>query len=234
MSMNAIQAIWNRWTDSAAAALVIAAIVGAVAMVFVYAPAEETMGEAQRIVYLHVSASWCGLAATLAMGMCGLGYLIRRTLVLDFWSQASAEIGCLCLTITLVTGSLWAHEAWGVWWTWEPRLTTALVLWVILGGIALARMGLEEPHARARVAAVLGLLAVCDLPILVMATRWFRGVHPVSPEMDPRMRLTLLAMAVACTAFFAWLVWRRRMHLELVAQVRLAERPAIFSNDKVS
>jgi heme exporter protein C len=204
-------------------ALVFSLLAGAILMVFLYAPTEATMGHAQRILYLHVSVSWCGLAACLAMGACSAAYVIRRNLVWDYWSQASTEVGCLCFTITLVSGSLWAHEAWGVWWTWEPRLTSALVLWLILAGICLARASVEDLPSRARMGAVLAVLALCDLPILIMATRWFRGVHPVAPQMDPRMRIVLLAAMFGFTAFFALLIRQRRSQIELAARILMVE-----------
>ena len=103
-------------------------------MIFFVAPTEATMGDVQRIVYLHVSVAWCGLAGCLAMGFCGAIYLVRRRLEWDFWSRAAGEVGWLCTTLTLITGSAWAHEAWGTWWTWEPRLTSSLVLWIIYAG----------------------------------------------------------------------------------------------------
>ena len=114
------------------------------------------------------------------------GVSARRNLNWACWSQAAAEVSWLCVTLSLVTGSLWARNAWGVWWTWEPRLTSAFVLWLILAGTFLARAGTEDLHLRARTSAVLAILAVCDIPIIVMAARWFRGMHPVAPQMDPR------------------------------------------------
>jgi heme exporter protein C len=208
-------------------ALVCSLLVGALLMIFLYAPAEVTMGDAQRILYLHVSVTWCGLAACVAMGACSAAYLLRRSLVWDFWSQACAEVSCLSFTITLASGSLWAHEAWGVWWTWEARLTSALVLWLILAGICLARANVDDLHSRARLGAVLAVLALCDLPLLIMATRWFRGVHPVAPQMDPRMRLVLLAALLGFTGFFALLVRQRRNQIDLAARVLMIERAAL-------
>jgi heme exporter protein C len=122
----------DTWKQLIVGALVFSLLAGVMLTIFLYAPTEITMGHAQRILYLHVSVTWCGLAACLAMGACSAAYMIRRDLVWDCWSQASSEVACLCFTITLASGSLWAHEAWGVWWTWEARLTSALVLWLIL------------------------------------------------------------------------------------------------------
>ena len=190
-------------------------LAAAVWMACVYAPTEATMGHTQRIVYLHVPLAWLGLLGMLVMAFCGAGYLTRRNLVWDHWCQAAGEAGWLCSTLTLATGSIWAHEAWGTWWEWDPRLTTAFILWVIYSGILLVRSSQEDPHRRARVGAVLAILGTLDIPLVVMATRWFRGLHPVSPEMAPAMRLTLLICVIALTVFVAWLVHQRRLQVGL-------------------
>ena len=132
----------------AAGAVVACLVLASLLMIFFVAPTEATMGDVQRIVYLHVSVAWCGLAGCLVMGFCGAMYLVRRRLEWDFWSQAAGEIGWLCTTLTLITGSAWAHEAWGTWWTWEPRLTSSLVLWIIYAGVMLVRSSIEDPHRR--------------------------------------------------------------------------------------
>lgn len=206
--------------------IVLGLVLTAILLIFCVAPTEATMGDVQRILYLHVSVAWCGLLGCLGMGTCGALYVARRNLEWDHRSQAAAEVGWLCATLTLVTGSLWAHEAWGVWWTWEPRLTSSLVLWLIFAGIFLVRAGIDEPHRRARIGAVLAILGLGDLPLVVMATRWFRGVHPVSPEMDHRMRLVLLAAVVSFTALFAFLAWQRQRQLGLGERVAVLESHA--------
>jgi len=196
-------------------ALVVALMAAVILAVSLYAPTEATMGHAQRIVYVHVAVAWLGLAGFLVMAGAGALYLIRRDLAWDQWSQSAGELGWLCSLLTLVTGSLWAREAWGTWWTWEPRLTAAFVLWAVYSGYLIVRAGLEDPHRRARLGAVLAILGLLDVPLVLMATHWFRGIHPVSPEMDPKMRLVMLLSAVGFTAFFALLLVRRRWQLHL-------------------
>jgi heme exporter protein C len=208
---------------AALAGLLAVMMAAAMLMIFAYAPTEATMGEVQRIVYLHVAVAWFGLAGFAASAACGAMYLARRRLPWDHWSQACAETGWLCTTLTLATGSLWAHEAWNTWWTWEPRLTSSLVLWLVYAGIMLVRSGVEEPHRRARTGAVLTILGLVDLPFVMLATRWFRGVHPVTPEMDPRMRAALLVSVVSFTVFFVGLVVQRRRQLETVERAASLE-----------
>jgi heme exporter protein C len=192
-------------------------------LIFVFAPREATMGDVQRILYLHVAVAWCGLAGCLAMGGTAAVYLLRRDLVWDHWSRASGEIGWLCTTLTLATGSLWAHEAWNTWWTWEPRLTSSLVLWLMFAGYFLVRSSIADTQRRARISAVLAILSLADVPLVVMATRWFRGVHPVTPEMDPRMRLVLLVSVASFTSLSVLLAIVRRRQLTLIERVAATE-----------
>lgn len=188
-------------------------------LIFLYAPTESSMRDLQRILYLHVSITWCGLGGCVVMGLCSVAYLVRRQITWACWTWAAAEVSWLCVTLTLVTGSLWARNAWGVWWTWEPRLTSAFVLWLILAGAFLTRVGTEDLDLRARTSAVLAILAVCDLPIIVMATRWFRGIHPVAPQMDPRMRLVLFVAFLGFATCFAALIRYRRKQLGLATRI---------------
>lgn len=210
-------------TASAGIALLLAACGW---LIFIFAPREITMGDVQRIVYLHVAVAWCALAGCVAMGLAGAAYLVRRTPRWDQWSQSAAELGWLCSTLTLVTGSLWAHEAWNTWWTWEPRLTATLVLWIVFAGYFLVRGSIEEPRRRARTSAVLAILALADVPLVIMATRWFRGIHPITPEMDWRMRLVLLASVAGFSALFVLLAAVRKRQLDQAEQVAGLERRA--------
>ncbi len=194
---------------------VVGLLAAAILCACLVAPTEATMGQAQRIVYLHVPVAWLGLLGFVVMAASGVTYLWQRNLFWDHWFQAAGELGWLCASLTLVTGSLWAHEAWGTWWEWDPRLTTAFILWGIYSGILMVRSGLEDPHRKARVGAVLAILGLLDIPLVIMATRWFRGLHPVAPEMNPVMRFALLMCVVALTVFFAWLVHQRRQQVTL-------------------
>ena len=190
-------------------------LLAALAMILLIAPTEHTMGHAQRIVYVHVAVAWLGLLGFLVMAGSGVMYLLGRDLKWDHWFQSTGELGWLCCTLTLVTGSLWAHAAWGTWWTWDPRLTTSFILWAIYSGILIVRSSLDDPHQRARIGAILAVLGLLDIPLVVMATRWFRGIHPVAPEMAPQMRIALLVSVIAFTLVFAMVVVRRRFQLRL-------------------
>ena len=203
--------VW--WTS-----LVGVLLTGAIVAMYL-APTEQTMGDAQRVMYVHIGVAWLALVGFVVMAAFGLGYLLSRNLWWDHWSMAACEVGWLCSTLTLVTGSLWAHAAWGTWWTWDPRLVTSFILWAFYSGNLILRSGLEDAHQRARLGAVLAIIGVADVPLVVMATRWFRGIHPVSPEMEPSMRYVLLASVVGLTAIMTLLLVRRRTQLELESRV---------------
>lgn len=209
---NAALSGWLSWLTGAL-------VLGAIAMIFLVAPMEQTMGNAQRIVYIHVAVAWLGLLGFLVMAASGGMYLLRRDLRWDHWSVAAAELGWLCSTLTLATGSLWAHEAWNTWWTWDPRLTTSLILWAMYSGYFLLRGGVDDPHRSARLGAIVAIVGALDVPLVVMATRWFRGLHPRAPGMEPLMRIVLLVSVVSFTALFASLFALRRRQLRLARMV---------------
>jgi heme exporter protein C len=191
---------------------------GAIAAIYL-APTEQTMGDAQRVMYLHIAVAWLALSGYIAMAVCGSAFLMTRNRSWDQWSEAIGEIGWLCSSLTLVTGSLWAHAAWGTWWTWDPRLVTSFVLWAFYSGNLILRCGLEDWYQRARFGAVLAIIGVADVPLVVMATRWFRGIHPVSPRMDPSMRMALLVSVTGLTAMMLLLLIRRRSQIQLQGRI---------------
>jgi len=213
----------DRMRDVIAGASVAGLMIAAILAVFLVAPTERTMGDVQRILYVHVAVAWSALWAFVVTAGAGFAYLMRRNLAWDQWSEAAAELGWLCSTLTLATGSLWARAAWGVWWTWEPRLTATAILWAVYAGYLLVRAGVEDPHRRARISAVLAIVGAMDLPLVVMATRWFRGVHPPSPQMEPSMRAVLATTVVAFSALIAMLVVRRRAQLRLAGELEALE-----------
>ncbi len=196
------------------AAILLAALVLPLALL---APTEATMGNVQRIVYVHVPVAWLGLLGLLLMAGTSVPYLLTRNLSWDHWSQAAAELGWLCCGLTLATGSLWAHAAWGTWWTWDPRLTSALVLWLIYSGCLILRAQLDDPHRRARLSAVFAVVGAIDVPLVIVAAHWFRGIHPATVAMEPSMRAVLWLSLCGFTALFGVLLAHRRSQLRLKA-----------------
>ena len=171
----------------------------------------------QRIVYLHVPVAWLSLLGLLMMAGTGVAYLLTRNLSWDRWSQAAAELGWLCCGLTLATGSLWAHAAWGTWWTWDPRLTSAFVLWMIYSSYLILRAQWDDPHRRGRLSAVFAILGAVDVPLVIVAAHWFRGIHPATAAMEPAMRTALWCSVAGFTVLFTLLLTCRRRQLQFQA-----------------
>jgi heme exporter protein C len=200
------------------------ALIVPIAAAIALAATESTMGHAQRVLYVHVSVAWLALGGFIVVAGTGLLYLLRRNLAWDRWARAAAEVGWLCSSLTLVTGSLWAHSAWGTWWTWDPRLVTSFILWSLYGSYLFLRGSLDDPHRRARIAAVLAVVGLLDVPLVVMATRWFRAIHPVAPTLEPSMRVALLLSLAGFSTFAILLVVCRRSQLELEEAIAVLDR----------
>ncbi|MGQ9501066.1 MAG: cytochrome c biogenesis protein [Anaerolineae bacterium] len=134
---------------------------------------------AQRIFYFHVPNWWVGFLAYLVAAVAGALYLISRREQWDAVGVSSIEIGLTFNTIGLISGSIWAKPTWNTWWTWEPRLTTAAIGWLMYVGYLMLRSAIENPQQRARFAAVFSILAFLDVPVIFLAIRWWRTIHPV-------------------------------------------------------
>jgi heme exporter protein C len=193
-----------------AAILLLAALLAA----FVIAPTEAEMGDVQRIFYFHVASAWAGLLAFLLVFLASIAYLRTRAPGWDVLAVSAAEIGVVFTTLTLASGSIWARSAWGTWWTWEPRLTTTLMLWLIYVSYLLLRGMVEEPDRRAAFAAVFGIIGFVDVPIVFMSIRWWRTLHPqvVGTEgfnMETAMLPALFLSLAAFTIVFLYLLLLR-------------------------
>jgi heme exporter protein C len=199
-------------------AVVAALMFVAIWMVFVYAPEERVMGSVQKIFYFHVPSAIVTFASVFVLLVSSVTYLWTRRRLADHVAVAATETGVLFCSIVLITGPIWAKPAWGVWWTWEARLTTTLVLWLILAASLMVRGYAENRDQGARLAAVLGIVAALDVPIIYKAVDWWRGQHPVvfgpgkkeplAPEM---LRTFLFCMFVFLLLYVLLLVLRTRL-----------------------
>jgi len=186
-------------------------------MAFIYAPAERIMGDLQRIFYFHVPSAWVGFFAftiTLVASIACLSTGGRRW---DIIALSSVEIGVAFMTMAIITGSIWAKVAWNVWWTWDPRLTTSTILWLIYVSYLLLRNLINDEARRARFSAVYGIVGFVSVPVTFMAIRWWRTIHPIILEsegfnLSGRMLTTLLFCIGAFTLlYFTILVHRVRL-----------------------
>ncbi|HUX09095.1 MAG TPA: cytochrome c biogenesis protein CcsA [Terriglobia bacterium] len=204
--------------------LTLAALFVTFYMIFLYAPEEMTMGEVQRIFYIHVPAAWVSLMGFLIIFISSIIYLWKRTQSSDELAHATAEVGFIFCTCVLVTGPLWAKPAWGIWWTWDARLTLTFLLWLLYVAYLMLRNYLVNPGRAANLCAVVGIIGFVDVLIDYMAIRWWRTQHPQpvvlgGPEsgLDPRMLATLLVSWGAFTLLFFLLV---RIRLRLAGMRR--------------
>ncbi len=182
----------------------------------VAAPPDAVQGQVQRIMYLHVPSI---LTAYLAFAVCfaaSLLYLWRRDLRHDAVAVSSAEIGVLFTGITLATGSIWGKPTWGVWWTWDARLTLTAILFTIYVGYLMLRAFAEDPQAAARYGAVIAILGFLDIPLNHYAVLWWRTLHqpsslmrPGGPSIAAPMLWPLLTMLAGFVCLYGYLLLKR-------------------------
>jgi heme exporter protein C len=192
-------------------------MMAALFMVFIYVPTDKEMGAIQRIFYFHVPVAWVAFIAFFITFIASIAYLKKRTAWWDMVASSSAEIGLVFATLILITGSIWAKPVWGVWWTWDARLTSSLVLWLIYLAYFLIRSYVPEEERRARYAAVIGIVGFIDVPIVALAIQLWRTAHPSALIFEgglaPAMLATLLVSIAAFTALYLLLLFFR-IHLK--------------------
>ncbi|HXJ18560.1 MAG TPA: cytochrome c biogenesis protein CcsA [Candidatus Polarisedimenticolia bacterium] len=188
----------------AGTALLAALIVYAGYAALYIAPDERTMHEVQRIFYFHVPSWITSFTAFSVVFLANIAYLLTRRHRWDCLGVAAAEVGVACCTIGLITGPLWARPVWGIWWTWDARLTTTFILWLLYISYLLLRGLLEDPQRRAALSAVFGIFAFLDVPLVYLSNRLWRTQHPQpvilggqGSGLDPTMAKVLLLCVIA-------------------------------------
>jgi heme exporter protein C len=155
-------------------------------------PDEASQGAIYRIIFFHVPAAWTAFLGFFAAMVASVLYLARKEMRYDSVAVSVTEVGLAFGAANLVTGMIWGRVIWGIWWTWDPRLTSMLVCWLLYAGYLMLRRAVEEPTERARIAAVLSIFAFVDVPIVFFSIKWWRTQHPQpvvwgGGSMDPRM-----------------------------------------------
>jgi heme exporter protein C len=177
-----------------------------------YAPMEETMGVVQKIFYIHMPLAWWSLVSFFVVFAASIRHLLKRDVGSDILAGAAAEIGVLMSGLALASGSIWGRAAWNVWWTWDPRLTTTLVMWFVYAGYLVLRGADMGGERRATVSAVLGVVAFLDEPLVFYSARIWRSVHPavlaskgggLEPEMWHAVLANLLAFGLVWLTLLA-------------------------------
>ena len=195
------------------------------------APTEQTMGDVQRIFYYHVPSAWVAGVCFLVNFLASIVYILKRSPDADALAAASAEVGVVFCTIVLITGPIWARPVWGIWWTWDARLTTTLVLWLIYVSYLILRRFAAGSQTHL-LAAVLGIFGFVDVPIVYMSIRWFRTQHP-SPVMgggensglDPAMLHAFLwnLLAFTCVGIILVVARFRLQQMENMVEAKHAQ-----------
>ncbi|MGH2753883.1 MAG: cytochrome c biogenesis protein CcsA [Actinomycetota bacterium] len=179
----------------------------------VIAPPDAVQGQVQRLMYIHVPSAWLAYQAFFVVFVASIAYLRTKNRRWDDLAVASAEIGVIFTVLTIVLGSLWARPTWGTWWTWDPRLTTTVILLMIyISYLGIRRMTADQNRAR-KWSAVLGIVGFIDVPIIHLSVVWWRTIHqqatvlrPDGPTMAPVMLWTLLVTFVACLLLYTYLL----------------------------
>ncbi len=193
-------------------------IMGAAYLALAGAPAAALQSEvgryAQRIIYFHIATAWVGFLAFFVTFMAGVAYLRTHARRWDIVALSSAEIGTVFMLGVLVSGSIWAKPAWGVWWVWDERLTISLIQFLVYVGYLMLRSAVEDPARRARFAAVYGIVAFISVPINFIAIRLWRTQHPLifgSEEggLGPNMMFAFFFCLLTFTVWYATLIWYR-------------------------
>jgi heme exporter protein C len=220
-----------RWLRIVGVAGVVA-FVGAQALGVLTSPPDRDMGDLQKIMYVHVPAAWNAFIAFFIVAIASIKVLLTNDERADLLAAAAAEVGAALTALTLILGSIWGRPTWGVWWTWDARLTSTAVLLVIFVGYLTLREFAEEPERRMRWSAAVGVIGALNVPIVYMSVRWWRTLHQIqsSPAtVDPHYVVGLRTNAIAFLLLLVFFIGLR-YHLSRVqaAIAQRAERRALF------
>ena len=187
-------------------------------MVFMWVPTEQNLGVSQRIFYVHVPLGWIGMVSIFVVGIASVIHLITRINLWDAIAYSAAELGVIFATLILVTGAIWAKPVWGVWWSWDPKLTTTLILWFVYVGYLMVRSFSTPGSQGRRYASVVALLGAIDAPIIYLASIWWRTAHPnlnIGPlaaadsDLDGKMYITFFVSLITFTVFYVYVMLER-------------------------
>ena len=186
-------------------------------MIFIWVPTEQNLGVSQRVFYFHVPLAWIGMVSIIVVGVASIAHLVSGDNKWDALAYSSAELGVIFATLILVTGAIWAKPVWGVWWSWDPKLTTTLILWFIYIGYLMVRAYSPSGSQGRRYASVVALLGAIDAPLIYLASIWWRTAHPdlnIGPlaeySLDSDMLLTFVVALLAFTLFYIYLLYDQK------------------------
>ena len=200
---------------------------------FMSVPDEANQGMIFRIIYFHVPAALTAMTGFYVGMFASIGYLIKKDLRYDAVAAATSEVSLAFASIALVTGSIWGRIIWGIWWAWDPRLTSFLVCWLLFGGYLLLRRAIDEPTQRGRLSAVLSIFASVDIVIVWKSIEWWPNQHPgpvlsirsgggMAPGMEAPLYWNLLAFVLFSSALILIRIRQDAMRREIDSLRRTA------------
>ena len=209
--------------------VVLFALVGAQLYGFLESPPDRDMGHLQKIMYVHVPSAWSAFIAFFAVFLSSIAYLWTGRAKHDLVAASAAEVGALLTALTLALGSIWGRPTWGVWWTWDPRLTSTAVLLVVFVGYLALRAFTEDFDRRARWSAVIGILGFLNVPVVYLSVRWWRTIHQVQSAPSTVDSAFAWGLRLNAVAFLLLTIYFVRERYRLAAMdhmvdVRIEER----------
>lgn len=220
------------WLDDALGIATLIGMVVALWLIFIYTPVELVQGAVQKVFYIHLASIWNAYLGFFIVFVASILYLRRPSACIDRIARAWAEIGVVFTTITLISGSIWGKPVWGTYWTWDARLTTTLLLWIIYVVYLMLRGFVGDPERGRRYAAIVGIIGFIDVPIVHMSVRWWRTLHPdpivaraEGPDLPMTMWYTVLYCIVVFTVLALFLV-RQRLQIDELRENLIALRAA--------
>ncbi len=212
---------WLGWTA-------VISMMVALFAIFILAPTERIQGVVQRIFYFHVALAYLAYVSFGIVLVTSVLYMLKRNLKIDIWARSATEVGVMFISLNLITGIFWMRQVWGTWWTWDPRLTTTLILWFVYAAYLMLRSYAGNDHRGAAFSSVIGVFGAAMIPIVHFSVTWWRTIHPAptvlregGPAMPATMIVTLLITLVAFTFVYAYLM-RTRLGIEDLRE-RLSE-----------
>lgn len=187
-------------------------------LIYFWVPTERTLGVSFRILFFHVPVAILALASIVLVAVASAAHLATRNNKWDHLAYSAAEVGSIFVTLAIITGTIWDKPTFGVWWTWDPKLTTTLILWFIYAGYLMLRAYGPKGSQGARYGGVLALIGAIDVPIIYMAANWWAAAHPslkIGPlateesYMDPNMEITLVVSLITFVILYVYLLIER-------------------------
>jgi len=213
----------NAWGQHLFLGLTAGMLLADLAFIFFYVPTEQVMGIVQRIFYIHVPLVWMGFVSFFVVFVSSIAYLVTRGQRWDRRAHAAAEVGVVFMTAGIISGAIWAKPVWGTWWTWDPKLTTTFVLWVLYLGYLTVRSFAPSRGQGARYAAIVGTISFIDVPIVYLASEWWRSLHPElvtgplseGDGLEPSMRVVLYFSTLTFALLLFYLLRQRTSQFRL-------------------